>query len=59
MMVAETGAGYVTGSMALLADGFHMATHAGDWGLQRLPTPMQSVMPPRSLKNSGPAIEEI
>jgi cation diffusion facilitator family transporter len=29
MMVAEIVAGYVTGSMALLADGFHMATHAG------------------------------
>src|SRR5690606_4175232 len=26
-------AGYVTGSMALLADGFHMATHAGALGL--------------------------
>ncbi|KAF1047605.1 MAG: Cadmium, cobalt and zinc/H(+)-K(+) antiporter [Herbaspirillum frisingense] len=29
MMVAEIIAGYLTGSMALLADGFHMATHAG------------------------------
>lgn len=29
MMVAEIVAGYLTGSMALLADGFHMATHAG------------------------------
>jgi len=29
MMVGEIAAGYVTGSMALLADGFHMATHAG------------------------------
>lgn len=29
MMVAEIVAGYWTGSMALLADGFHMATHAG------------------------------
>ena len=29
MMVAEIAAGFVTGSMALLADGFHMATHAG------------------------------
>ncbi len=28
-MVAEIVAGWVTGSMALLADGFHMATHAG------------------------------
>src|SRR3546814_3829888 len=26
MMIAEIIAGYVTGSMALLADGFHMAT---------------------------------
>lgn len=29
MMVGEIAAGYITGSMALLADGFHMATHAG------------------------------
>ncbi|MBY0511812.1 MAG: CDF family Co(II)/Ni(II) efflux transporter DmeF [Rhodospirillaceae bacterium] len=29
MMVGEIVAGYATGSMALLADGFHMATHAG------------------------------
>lgn len=29
MMAGEIVAGYVTGSMALLADGFHMATHAG------------------------------
>lgn len=29
MMIAEIVAGYFTGSMALLADGFHMATHAG------------------------------
>lgn len=29
MMVGEIVAGYITGSMALLADGFHMATHAG------------------------------
>ena len=28
-MVVEIAAGYWTGSMALLADGFHMATHAG------------------------------
>lgn len=29
MMVVEITAGYVTGSMALLADGWHMASHAG------------------------------
>lgn len=29
MMIGEIIAGYTTGSMALLADGFHMATHAG------------------------------
>ncbi|MEP6784549.1 MAG: CDF family Co(II)/Ni(II) efflux transporter DmeF [Sphingomonadales bacterium] len=28
MMVGEIAAGWITGSMALLADGFHMATHA-------------------------------
>ena len=33
MMVAEIVAGYLTGSMALLADGFHMATHAGALGV--------------------------
>ncbi|MGE7815731.1 CDF family Co(II)/Ni(II) efflux transporter DmeF [Pseudomonas sivasensis] len=33
MMVAEIAAGYVTGSMALLADGFHMATHVGALGI--------------------------
>lgn len=33
MMVAEISAGYATGSMALLADGFHMATHAGALGI--------------------------
>jgi cation diffusion facilitator family transporter len=29
MMIVEIVVGYWTGSMALLADGFHMATHAG------------------------------
>ena len=29
MMIGEIVAGTITGSMALLADGFHMATHAG------------------------------
>ncbi|WP_322965493.1 CDF family Co(II)/Ni(II) efflux transporter DmeF [Sphingomonas fuzhouensis] len=33
MMVAEIVAGYLTGSMALLADGFHMATHVGALGI--------------------------
>lgn len=33
MMVAEIAAGCITGSMALLADGFHMATHAGALGI--------------------------
>ncbi|MET4898367.1 CDF family Co(II)/Ni(II) efflux transporter DmeF [Sphingomonadaceae bacterium jetA1] len=33
MMVAEVVAGYLTGSMALLADGFHMATHVGALGI--------------------------
>ncbi len=32
-MVGEIVAGWVTGSMALLADGFHMATHAGALGV--------------------------
>lgn len=29
MMVIEIASGYITGSMALLADGWHMASHAG------------------------------
>ncbi|EXF93632.1 cation transporter [Pseudomonas fluorescens HK44] len=33
MMVGEIAAGYITGSMALLADGFHMATHVGALGI--------------------------
>ena len=33
MMAAEIIAGYFTGSMALLADGFHMATHVGALGI--------------------------
>lgn len=36
MMVLEIVAGYATGSMALLADGFHMATHAGALGVAAL-----------------------
>ncbi|WP_409283561.1 CDF family Co(II)/Ni(II) efflux transporter DmeF [Pseudomonas protegens] len=33
MMAGEIVAGYLTGSMALLADGLHMATHAGALGI--------------------------
>lgn len=33
MMVGEIAAGYLFGSMALLADGWHMATHAGALGM--------------------------
>lgn len=33
MMVGEILVGFATGSMALLADGFHMATHAGALGV--------------------------
>jgi cation diffusion facilitator family transporter len=33
MMVVEIAAGWTTGSMALLADGLHMATHAGALGV--------------------------
>ncbi len=36
MMVAEIIAGYAFHSMALLADGFHMATHAGALGVAAL-----------------------
>jgi cation diffusion facilitator family transporter len=36
MMVIEIVAGWLTGSMALLADGLHMATHAGALGVAAL-----------------------
>lgn len=36
MMLAELAIGWWTGSMALLADGWHMATHAGAIGLALL-----------------------
>ena len=36
MMVVEIFAGYATGSMALLADGYHMASHAGALGISYL-----------------------
>jgi cation diffusion facilitator family transporter len=36
MMVAELAVGFWSGSLALLADGFHMATHAGALGLTAL-----------------------
>lgn len=36
MMIGEIAAGFTTGSMALLADGFHMATHAGALGIAAL-----------------------
>ncbi len=36
MMVIEIVAGWLTGSMALLADGMHMATHAGALGVAAL-----------------------
>lgn len=36
MMVAEIAGGTVFGSMALLADGWHMATHAGALGIAAL-----------------------
>lgn len=36
MMVLEIISGYLTGSMALLADGWHMASHAGALGISFL-----------------------
>jgi cation diffusion facilitator family transporter len=36
MMVAEIIGGAITGSMALIADGWHMATHAGALGISAL-----------------------
>jgi cation diffusion facilitator family transporter len=36
MMVIEISTGYFSGSMALLADGWHMGTHAGALGITAL-----------------------
>ncbi|MBI2522357.1 MAG: CDF family Co(II)/Ni(II) efflux transporter DmeF [Bdellovibrio sp.] len=36
MMAVEIAAGHITGSMALLADGYHMASHAGALGIAYL-----------------------
>ena len=36
MMVAELVVGFWTGSLALTADGWHMATHVGALGLSAL-----------------------
>jgi cation diffusion facilitator family transporter len=36
MMVVEVGTGYAAGSMALVADGWHMATHVGALGVASL-----------------------
>src|ERR1700743_1532057 len=36
MMVGEITAGSIFGSMALLADGWHMATHAAELGIAAL-----------------------
>ena len=36
MMLVEIVTGYLTGSMALLADGYHMASHAGALGIAYL-----------------------
>src|SRR4051795_4876588 len=36
MMVAEIGAGWIYNSMALLADGFHMSSHAVAIGLSAI-----------------------
>jgi cation diffusion facilitator family transporter len=36
MMVVEVVTGHLTGSMALLADGYHMASHAGALGISYL-----------------------
>ena len=36
MMIVEIAAGYITHSMALLADGWHMATHVGALGITSL-----------------------
>ncbi len=49
MMIGEIIAGYITGSMALLADGFHMATHADAHWASRPPlTDMQNATRPVS-----------
>lgn len=55
MMVGEIAAGYVTGSMALLADGFHMATHAGALGVAAAAMPMLENTLPIVASASAPA----
>jgi Co/Zn/Cd efflux system component len=44
MMVAELVGGTVFGSMALLADGWHMGTHAAAMALPCLPTLLRVAM---------------
>lgn len=55
MMAGEILAGLLYGSMALLADGFHMATHAGALASRPAPMPMRSAMPPTADLRSAPA----
>jgi Co/Zn/Cd efflux system component len=55
MMVGEIIAGYATGSMALLADGFHMATHAGALGVAALAMPMPAATATIPPSASAPA----
>lgn len=43
MMIAEIAGGIVFGSMALLADGWHMSTHAAALQLPALPINMRGI----------------
>ena len=45
MMIAEIVGGVLFGSLALIADGLHMSTHAGALLLARSPTPLPADMP--------------
>jgi hypothetical protein len=55
MMTAEIVGGWLTGSMALVADGLHMSTHAGAWSSPPAPMPMRGGTHATSVSRSAPA----
>jgi Co/Zn/Cd efflux system component len=55
MMVVEIAAGIALGSMALLADGLHMASHAAALGISVFATSMPAGSPGIGTTASGPA----
>ena len=55
MMVAEIIGGTIYGSMALVADGWHMSTHAGALAIAGRPTVTRGVTRTTSVLRSAPA----